>query len=259
MSAWLRTTRGGSRLLNTRSIIQSPINTNGLIAWWNFDGNSFLDGSGNGNYAIKGAAARFSPGPYGQVLNSPGGVAATGPTTSGILSAGVPFTWMTRVFQTTLAHTGALSCLANGVSSTLAILASGALQIAATGFFTSAAKITAGQWHHIAVACTATTSTIYLDGAQIATGANPMATPLTSLALGTGGGVTAPAQYSDVRFYNRVLSVSEINAISQTPPLSQFAFPFPLFAPNTSVSVPIIGAASAFSARAPAETVFIFI
>jgi hypothetical protein len=250
MTAWLR----GPRTL------AGPTNTNGLIGWWNFAGNSLLDASGNGNYALKTAQTRFAPGPYGQVLNNAGSACATAPTTSKILSA-LPFTWMLYAFQSVAATTGTIGAAFNGTNGGIFIVNSGIVKFQGAIAVTSGAGVfTIGRWHHVAVSVTGALTTIYVDGVQIVAGAQTIALPMTALALGIASGTSAAAQYADVRFYNRILSAQEIRTIAMAPlkPWANFTLPLRPAAAGP-LSVPIFGASSAASAFAPAETISVFI
>lgn len=78
-----------------------------------------------------------------------------------------------------------------------------------------------GQWHHLAITRRGTTQTVYGNGGQVSATAEGSAEPFDAHAFGFGQSHTfnnpLNGMISDVRFYDRALTLSEVQDVMNNP------------------------------------------
>lgn len=175
------------------------------------------------------SGAGGNPGAYtgGVLLNQSGknglGAAQFDGTTGYMLTASnanlnlsAPFTWEAWIYPTSVAATVKVMIATAGAAHHRFMLAAnggGLMQAWCSGTFLSSSSVTLNAWNHIAITCSGTTVTFYLNGAAVGSGTGTY-TPNSQLYIGQIGDGTGffvgKMQY--VAVYNAALSAGEVAA-----------------------------------------------
>lgn len=211
-------------LLSTFSTANAqPFLTDGLVAFYPFDGNA-NDASGNGHHGTvhgavvtqgrfgeSGTAYAFNGSDSFISFNIPSIPTGAAPRTVSLWASSTP-----PPFGVNLFFWGA-----NAANQGFGLMNNGSpysWDAQAWGNDVSSGVIVDTQWHHVVVVYSGTTLSIAIDGVQKATGSRALNTPLSAITVGAGlGGATTfyRGTIEDVRIYNRALSTTEINQLYQ--------------------------------------------
>jgi glucuronoarabinoxylan endo-1,4-beta-xylanase len=205
------------------------------VVWYKTDesgGTILADSSGNGEHATLTGSYGFTPGINGNALNLTGGYATT---PSGIVSSLVNFTvavWINpasldswaRIFDfgTSTNNYMFLTVDPGGSDKPRFAITTGSGEQTVS----SSVTLTANTWTHLAVTLSGTSATLYLNGTVVGTSSNMTLSPYS---LGTtthnylgdsqfSNDPTFKGLLDDFRIYERALSASEIQAMTQTAP-----------------------------------------
>jgi hypothetical protein len=201
---------------------------NGLVGYWLFNETSGIaaaDSSSNNNGGTLVGGVTWTAGKFGNSAQFNG---STGYISAGIhnmpaAKAAQSYSWWLDYASTpsgvqnvfSLSNDPSRSAMQPGFrNGTLGIWKYGGV------FLVSAKPPSAGVWHHYAYTFDGTTHRLYIDGTQVATGTVAAQTALpTKLEFGrwTGGAEYLNGKIDDVRIYNRVLTVAEVQALAVQP------------------------------------------
>jgi len=196
--------------------------TNGLVGWWNFNGNT-NDASGNANNGVNNGAT-LTAGQNGQangaysfsgsanyidLLNPtvfPSGTSARSMCTWAKTNATTGYSW---IFAYGTANNNAAMFLGNNGTQLLGGSYGASSDITIDNFWT------AGTWRQLCLTFDGATATLYADGAQLSSRTAPWNLTRAVAAIGrqVNNGEYWNGSIDDVRLYNRALSSSEIQAL----------------------------------------------
>jgi hypothetical protein len=210
---------------NKNGYTQVDLN-DGLILHYSLDGNALDNSSGANNGIVS------SIGAYG--TTDANGIETKAMLFNGTYEQGMitcPADLMNNLTEFSMSYWFNLSSLTNGMSLV------GQDNVLETGFYTSSNRIVVyhptsagvsvpltavtGQWNHLSVICSATEMKIYLNGVLANTQSGNFSLTSSAFPPRIGGNVVNQSDNSwlrgkidEVRFYNRLLNVDEINVLS---------------------------------------------
>lgn len=228
--------RGSQRTVSAQ-MGQAPTSflSDGLTAYWNMDETSawatncstasVLDRSGNGNNGApcpNASAVTQTSGKFNKAGNFDGTNDYISVPTASFVPSG-NFTISAWVKPTDLNQDLVIVGVTSGNNFYIVIPATTAEVLVYGGSTyagTSAGAITAGVWQHVVVTHpTSTTYRVYVNGVDLTTTpTGDSLTTLTSVNIGRFFSDYFKGQIDEVRFYNRILSSSEINQLYQWSP-----------------------------------------
>jgi hypothetical protein len=210
--------------VNLCSVSGQGFLTNGLIAYYPFNGNAD-DASGNGNngtvsgavltqdrFGESAAAYAFNGSNSFISANIPNLPTVATPRTVSLWAAANPEPFGVNLFfWGTNAVNRGFGLMNNGSPYTW--------YAQAWGDDVSSGVVVDTNWHHVVVVYAGTTLSIAIDGVQKAVGSSALNTPFSSLLIGEGmpgdGTKFFRGTIDDVRIYNRALSTQEISQLYQ--------------------------------------------
>jgi len=233
---------GEIQALGQAQAAAAPPPASSLLGWWPFDGN-VQDAGANGFHGVATGAVAFVAGVVGtsalSLVNVPGTfatgvvdlpVAVAGASTGGFALAAwlrpaafadgaAPLLGSASTVFAVCGATGAplgraldLTLSSTGVPTVAFVDANGVADAA-----TAAAPLAAGAWSHVVVAWTASTVSLYVNAALVASRqATPARAALyTRLRVGdaAAGGLAYAGAVDDLRWYNRALAPTEMAAL----------------------------------------------
>ncbi len=224
--AYVNAINGGSTDVGGRR--QAVANNNGLVAWYQFDGDT-KDSSSNLNFATASGTITYSAGQFGQAATFGGSQSASVVNNSTLQNAAVTVAfWMnaaanSRNNEIVNVDGGTTGSPGFGVQETGA--GTGAIMRIDTSSTANQTGCTISStngstWNHIVYTISAGTVTGYQNGVQACTYSYTAGTGISNssvpLYIGTGPGATHyTGKLDDLRLYNRVLSTDEITQIYQ--------------------------------------------
>ena len=226
--AYVNAINGGSTDVGGRR--QSVANSNGLVAWYQFDGNT-TDSSSNANYATPSGTITYGAGKFGQAATFGGtqSVSVANNTTLQNSAVTISF-WMNASTPVSYAEIVSLDGGTTGSpgfdieegaagAGTVYMRVDTSAGANYNGCGTASAVVGKG-WTHMLYTISGGTVTGYMNGVQICTLAYTVGTGISNstvpLKIGTGpGSFVYNGALDDVRLYNRVLSADEITQLYQ--------------------------------------------
>ncbi len=210
--------------LENRALLAAIAPPNGIVSWWTGDGTPF-DQTNNNNAALFNGAG-FAGGKVGPGFNFDGNNDNLQAGTVGLPTGSADRTielWA-RIDQRVAGEETLFASYGTPGTSTAAYTlgtdSGGRLFVSTWGPAIAGGILQDGVWHHVAATNAGTSFKLYLDGAQVAAGAMPVATSSGStfwMGRQTAGALgntrRLDGMVDEVSVYNRALSGGEINAI----------------------------------------------
>jgi hypothetical protein len=197
-----------------------------LKCYWKLDsssGTSCTDSSGTGNTGTTYNSPTWTTGKVLNCLNFNGTNQYAADTSATLFAANANQTlsfWMYVPTNPTVRKTALCLTSTSGNGTYVGFLTSttfGVWRYNATAVVTTTSLPSAGNWHHIAYVINGSNKYLYIDGSQAATStASPNTYTSTRIHVGctASGADYWPGKVDEVRAYNRVLTLAEIQSLA---------------------------------------------
>jgi hypothetical protein len=211
----------------TSSAITGTVTDTALKCYWKLDstsGTSCTDSSGTGNTGTTYSSPTWVAGKVLNCLNFNGTTQyAADTSTTGLPALGADQTlccWIYVSSNPTVRKTALNTSYSTTYGNNIGFLSSttfGVWRQGGTAIVTTTSLPTAGYWHHVAYVKSGSNKYLYIDGAQAATStATTNTSSCTRIYVGrtASGADYWPGKVDEVRVYNRVLTLAEIQSLA---------------------------------------------